>query len=241
MELGRLGRPTASKWPFEPPRPWILLSTFTRCPLKAASRNALPLATTSRNRPGRATVSTSTFKPTARDNPKFGARRLMEGQRTERRSTKCFHGSTRNRPTADTFISLAEGKRDPGYGSLWRVPVEGGEPAEILHPFRAPAILSRDEGLYFLDPGNRLSLDSWVAVKLLDMETSKITDVGRVMSPPSPRDFSLSPDGPVGFDRPRRARQGRYHVGGRFSLTPHGTCPSHGQHKEVTPWFAKTK
>lgn len=91
------------------------------------------------------------------------------------------------------FCGAREGGK--GFGSFWRVPVEGGEAEQILSPFSKSALSFRDEGLYFLDPAKTRSPDLLVALKLLDTETSETTDLGRVVDPPSPRDFSLSPDG----------------------------------------------
>ena len=91
------------------------------------------------------------------------------------------------------FRGAREGGK--GFGSFWRVPVEGGNAERILSPFSKRALSFRDEGLYFLDPGKTRSPDLLVALKLLDTETSETTDLGRVVAPPSPRDFSLSPDG----------------------------------------------
>ena len=86
-------------------------------------------------------------------------------------------------------------KPGTGYGSLWKIPVEGGKREEILRPFGFDALFFREEGLYFLDPGEERRKDSLVALTLLDTETSKITDGGLVMDPRAPHPFSLSPDG----------------------------------------------
>ena len=108
---------------------------------------------------------------------------------------KCFRGRIRNRRTVDTFISAGRGKGVRVSGRFgvfpWREATRNGS----LSPFSKRALSFRDEGLYFLDPGKTRSPDLLVALKLLDTETSETTDLGRVVAPPSPRDFSLSPDG----------------------------------------------
>ncbi len=85
------------------------------------------------------------------------------------------------------------GVEKPGtaYGSLWRMPVEGGAKEEILRPFSFDALHFRQEGLYFMDRDEQSSGGS--LVKLLDTETLKITEVARLPDP-RPRHFSLSPD-----------------------------------------------
>ena len=85
-------------------------------------------------------------------------------------------------------------KPGTGYGSLWRIPVEGGEREQILRPFSFDVIRFREEGLYFLDRGNEGPKELLV-LKLLDTETRKIAEVVRLLNPRAPAHFSLSPDG----------------------------------------------
>ncbi len=86
-------------------------------------------------------------------------------------------------------------KPGTGYSSLWRVPVEGGEKEEILRPFGFDSLRFREEGLYFLDPGKERRTNLLVALKLLDTETLKITEVARAIKPRRTSHLSLSPDG----------------------------------------------
>ena len=91
----------------------------------------------------------------------------------------------------DLYYCGASGLRT-GYGSLWRMPVEGGEKEEVRRRFSYSAIELREEGLYFLDPQDRK--DSLVAIKLLDLETGRISEFARVR-PSRELHFSISPDG----------------------------------------------
>ncbi len=80
-------------------------------------------------------------------------------------------------------------------GSLFRVPVEGGQVEKVLRPFSFFRLQFHGEGLYFLDRGTKEFRGTLIPLKRLDVRTERITEVARIKDPGGPRGFSLSPDG----------------------------------------------
>jgi hypothetical protein len=98
-------------------------------------------------------------------------------------------------PYEESFDGLYlyfKGEGGSGYGTLWRVPVEGGEKEEVLTPFtvRSP-LVSREEGLYFIPA--ELGDDGLTPLNRLGPDTGTITEVARARFRGLMR-FSLSPD-----------------------------------------------